>query len=61
MYIWKDGRKLNSIQSWKLSEILKPWQMKYKKFLEKDFKFLSKFIVKLQKGDIFEKDLDKFF
>ena len=35
--------------------------MKYKKFLEKDFKFLSKFIVKLQKGDIFEKDLDKFF
>ena len=61
MYVWKDGRKLNSIQSWKLSEILKPWQMKYKKFLEKDFKFLSKFIVKLQKGDIFEKDLDKFF
>ena len=57
--IWKEGRRINSIKNWELDNYLKPYQIKYKKFLENDHKFLSKFVLKLQKGDIFkERDKD---
>ena len=52
--IWKEGRRINSIKNWELDNYLKPYQIKYKKFLENDHKFLSKFVLKLQKGDIFK-------
>ncbi len=57
--IWKEGRRINSIKNWELDNYLKPYQIKYKKFLENEHKFLSKFVLKLQKGDIFkERDKD---
>ena len=52
--IWKDGRRINWIKILELDNYLKPFQIKYKKFLENEHKFLSKFIIKLQKGDIFK-------
>ncbi len=52
--IWKEGRRINSIKIWELDNYLKPYQIKYKKFLENEHKFLCKFVLKLQKGDIFK-------